>query len=185
MTSGTVLAANWTMHSNTTYWFAPGTHTLGNGEFHQIIPANGDTFIGAPGAILDGQGDNHYAFTGTARDVTIKYLTVQDFGIGSSATTPSGDNNGQAVVNNHAGRGWVMKYLTVQYNAGTGVLVGGDGSLSYSCVRDNGEYGFQGLGYGTGRFSATGLIIDHDEVTGNNTWNWKTKGGGPVLRRRG
>jgi Right handed beta helix region len=164
--------------AKTTYWFAPGTHTLGTGGFDQIIPANDDTFIGAPGAILDGQGDNHYAFTGGASNVTIKYLTIQDFGIGSSATTPSGDNAGQGVVNHDAGRGWVMQYLTVQYNAGAGVFVGTDGNLSYSCLRDNGEYGFQGQGSDAGRFSGTNLTIDHNEVTGNNTWNWESKDGG-------
>ncbi len=33
-----------------------GVHTLGSGEFSQIQPREGDTFIGAPGAILSGQG---------------------------------------------------------------------------------------------------------------------------------
>ena len=41
--------------AHTTYWFAPGEHTLGSGEFHNIDPADGDTYVGAPGAILDGQ----------------------------------------------------------------------------------------------------------------------------------
>ena len=173
--SGTVLAHDWTIRPDTTYWFAPGTHTLGTGQYAQIIPADGDVFIGAPGAILDGQGDNHYAFTGTASNVTIKYLTIQDFGNGSSATTPSGANSGQGVVNNGSGHGWVMKYLTVQYNAGAGVFVGTDDILSYSCLRDNGEYGFQGIGHGPGQFSATHLTIDHNEVAGNNTWNWESK----------
>jgi len=175
--SGTVLAHNWTIQPDTTYWFAPGTHTLGTGQYSQIIPADGDMFIGAPGAVLDGRGDNHYAFTGTATNVTIKYLTVQDFGVGSSASTPSGDNGGEGVVNDGSGHGWVMKYLTVQYNAGAGVLVGTEGILSYSCLRDNGEYGFQGLGRDSGPFGATHLTIDHNEVTGNNTWNWENKPG--------
>jgi parallel beta-helix repeat protein len=175
--SGTVLAHNWTIRPDTTYWFAPGTHTLGTDQYSQIIPADGDMFIGAPGAILDGRGDNHYAFTGNASNVTIKYLTMQDFGVGSSATTPSGDNGGQGVVNHDSGRGWVMKYLTVQYDAGAGVFVGTDGILSYSCLRDNGEYGFQGLGRASGQFGATHLTIDHNEVTGNNTWNWENRNG--------
>ena len=70
---------------------APGTHTLGTGQYSQIVPADGDVFIGAPGAILDGRGDNYYAFAGAASNVTIKYLTIQDFGNGSSATTPSAE----------------------------------------------------------------------------------------------
>ena len=167
--------SDWTIRPDTTYWFAPGTHTLGTGQYSQIVPADGDAFIGAPGAILDGRGDNHYAFAGGASNVTIKYLTIQDFGNGSSATTPSGANGGQGVVNNGSGHGWVMKYLTVQHNAGAGVFVGTDDILSYSCLRDNGEYGFQGIGHDRGQFSATHLTIDHNEVAGNNTWNWESK----------
>ena len=169
------VGSDWTIRPDTTYWFAPGTHTLGTGQYSQIVPADGDVFIGAPGAILDGRGDNHYAFAGGASNVTIKYLTIQDFGNGSSATTPSGANGGQGVVNNGSGHGWVMKYLTVQHNAGAGVFVGTDDILSYSCLRDNGEYGFQGIGHDRGRFSATHLTIDHNEVAGNNTWDWESK----------
>src|SRR6185437_14591523 len=40
--------------ANATYWFAPGVHTLGTGQFANIEPADHDTYIGAPGAILDG-----------------------------------------------------------------------------------------------------------------------------------
>src|SRR5436190_20016961 len=50
--SDSVLAHNWTIKPQTTYWFAPGIHTLGTGQFGQIIPGDGDKFIGAPGAIL-------------------------------------------------------------------------------------------------------------------------------------
>lgn len=179
--SSTAIVRNWTVKPHTTYWFASGIHTLGTGQFDQIRPADGDTFIGAPGAILDGQGDNHYAFTGTAGNVTIEHLTIQDFGLGSSATTPSGDNEGQGVVNHDSGHGWVMKYLTVQYNAGAGVFVGTHDTLSHSCLRDNGEYGFQGIGgpdSGLRLFGATNLTIDHNEITGNNTWNWAKKNSG-------
>ena len=41
-----------------TYWFAPGVHTLGAGQYDQIIPSDNSTYIGGPGAILDGQGKN-------------------------------------------------------------------------------------------------------------------------------
>ena len=173
--SGSAIARDRAIRPDTTYWFAPGTHTLGTNPYAQIIPADGDTFIGAPDAILDGQGDNRYAFTGTASNVTIKYLTIQNFGKNSSATTPSGANSGQGVVNNGSGRGWVMKYLTVQHNAGAGVFVGTDDVLSYSCLRNNGEYGFQGIGHSKGQFGATHLTISYNEVIGNNTWNWESK----------
>ncbi len=41
-----------TLPAGKTYWFAPGTHTLGTGEYSQIDAGNSDTFIGGPGAIL-------------------------------------------------------------------------------------------------------------------------------------
>ena len=66
--------------ANTTYWLSPGTHRLGTGAYDQVVPHAGDTFVGAPGAILDGGHKNRYAFAGNAPDVTISFLTVQNFG---------------------------------------------------------------------------------------------------------
>ena len=156
--SGGVLAHNWTIRPDTTYWFAPGIHTLGLGRFNQIIPAQGDTFIGAPGAVLDGQHSNVYAFTQRANKVTIRYLTIQNFGA-------RGDSDGQGVVNHDLGAGWVIDHVTVQDSAGAGVMLGPDNVLAYSCLKDNGEYGFQGGG--------AHIIVEHNEVVGNNTDNWE------------
>lgn len=161
--SDTVLAHNWTMKPHTTYWFAPGTHTLGTGQFAQIIPADGDTFLGAPGAILDGQRENFYAFTQKASNVTIRYLTIQHFGA-------PGENEGQGVVNNDSAPGWRIDHVTVQNNAGAGVMLGSDNVLAYSCLQDNGEYGFQAGG--------SHITVDHNEVTGNNTDNWEARQAG-------
>lgn len=161
--SGTALAHSWTMHPDTTYWFAPGKHTLGTGQFSQIIPANGDTFIGAPGAILDGQHQNLYAFTQPARNVTIRYLTIQNFGA-------RGDSGGQGVVNHDQGSGWHIDHITVQDSAGAGVMLGSSNVLAYSCLKDNGEYGFQG-GY-------SHIVVDHNEVVGNNADNWEARQSG-------
>jgi hypothetical protein len=158
--SGTVLAHNWTIQPHTTYWFAPGRHTLGTGQFSQIIPSDGDTFIGAPGAILDGQHANLYAFTQRASHVTIRYLTIQHFG------TP-GSNSGQGVVNNGAGSGWRIDHVTVRNNAGAGVMLGSDNVLTHSCLQDNGEYGFEAAG--------SNITVDYDEIAGNNTDEWETR----------
>jgi hypothetical protein len=158
--SGTDLGHNWTVKPHTTYWFAPGTHTLGKGKFSQIIPADGDTFIGAPGAIIDGQRTNLYAFTQGARDVSIRYLTIQHFGA-------PGDNGGQGVVNSDGSAGWQIDHVTVRDNAGAGVMLGSGNVLTYSCLQDNGEYGFQAAG--------ADITVDHDEVVGNNTDNWEAR----------
>jgi hypothetical protein len=57
--------------ARTTYWLAPGTHKLGDGPYDQVIPHAGDTFIGAPGAVLDGPHRALYALTRHAPGVTI------------------------------------------------------------------------------------------------------------------
>ena len=158
--SNTALAHNWTIRPDTTYWFAPGIHTLGLGQFNQIVPANNDTFIGAPGAVLDGQHSNLYAFTQTAHNVTIRYLTIQHFGA-------PGQNNGEGVVNNGAARGWRIDHLTVRSNAGAGVALGPGNVLTHSCLENNGEYGFIGAG--------PHLRISHDEIADNNTDNWESR----------
>ena len=158
--SDSALMHTWTVRPDTTYWFGPGRHTLGAGQYSQIAPASGDTFIGAPGAILDGQHENLYAFTGQASNVTIRYLTIQNFG-------PRGANGGQGVVNHDEGSGWHIDHVTVQGNAGGGVMLGSGNVLAYSCLKGNGEYGFQGGG--------AHLIVDHNEVTGNNTDNWEVR----------
>jgi Right handed beta helix region len=158
--SNSVLAHNWTVRPHTTYWFAPGRHTLGTGQYNQIIPSNGDTFIGAPGAILDGQHQNLYAFTQRARNVRIRYLTISNFG-------GPGDNHDQGVVNHDEGPNWHMDHITVQDSAGAGVMLGSGNVLTYSCLKDNGQYGFQGFG--------PRITIDHNEIVGNNADNWETR----------
>ena len=87
--------------SAATYWLAPGVHTLGSGQYSQVIPHTGDTFIGAPGAILDGRHLNLYAFVGNAANVTISNLTIQNFGA-------AGDNPNEGVVNHDQARNWTM-----------------------------------------------------------------------------
>jgi len=148
---------------HTTYWFAPGVHTLGSDEYKQIIPGTRATYIGAPGAILDGKHVNDYAFGGYASDVTISYLTIRNFG-------SWGDNEGQGVVNHNSAAGWTVDHSTVSDNAGAGVMLGSDNTLSDDCLTDNQQYGFNA-------YSPAGVIrnltITQNEVTGNDTYNWE------------
>jgi hypothetical protein len=152
---------NWSQ-PKVTYWFAPGLHTLGPGQYTQIDPANGATFIGAPGAVLDGQHTNLYAFAGSAADVRISYLTVQNFG-------STGDNQNEGVVNHDSATGWTIDHSTLRDNAGAGTMMGSDGTLSYDCLQDNQQYGFNA-------YSTAGpahLVVSHNEIAGNDTYNWE------------
>ena len=65
---------------STTFWLSPGIHKLdGTSEWSQVIPKDGNSYIGARGAVLDGRQVNRYAFTQRATNVAIKHLTIQNF----------------------------------------------------------------------------------------------------------
>ena len=154
-------AVDWS-HPGATYWFAPGTHTLGAGQFTQIIPGSGARFIGAPGAVIDGEHVNLYAFGGGARNVRISFLTVRDFGT-------NGGNQDQGVVNHDSASGWTIDHSTLADNAGAGTMLGSDNTLSYDCLKDNQQYGFNA--YSTA--GPANLVIDHNEISANDTYNWE------------
>jgi Right handed beta helix region len=149
---------------DTTYWFAPGQHLLGSGIFSQIIPGNGATFIGAPGAVINGKQQNNYAFGGYASHVTISYLTIENFGAW-------GDNQNQGVVNHNSSSYWTIDHTTVRDNAGAGLMLGSQNQLSYDCITDNQQYGFNA--YAPNGVSQ--LTIEHNEISGNDTYNWEAR----------
>ena len=149
---------------HTTYWLSPGTHHPGTGPYDQVVPHVGDTFIEAPGSVLDGRNQNLYAFAGDAPDVAIVFLTVQNFG-------SAGDNNNEGVVNHDSAKGWTVSSSTIQNNAGAGVMVGSGSRLIGNCLRDNGQYGFNAYGAD----GVTDVILDGNEISGNNTDDWESR----------
>jgi Right handed beta helix region len=150
-----------------TYWLAPGTHRLGRDTYDQVMPHRGDTFVGGPGAILDGQHRNLYAFGGDAADVTIKFLTVQNFG-------SRADNNNEGVVNHDSAEGWKVESSTIQTNAGAGVMLSSGSRLIESCLRDNGQYGFNAYAEN----GVKDVVLDGNEISGNNTADWEKRRSG-------
>jgi hypothetical protein len=160
--------------TNATYWFAPGTHTLGTGQYDQIDPSQGDTFIGAPGAVLSGQWDNNSAFGGTAPDVTIEYLTIQNF-------DPPG---AEGAVNHDSGEGWTIEHDTLQDNSpGAALMVGTNNVVTSNCLTDNGEYGFNA--YSANDVSSltggpSNVTVTNNEISYNNTCNWEDESPSPV-----
>lgn len=167
---------------NTTYWFASGTHTLGTGQYDQVQPADGDTYLGAPGAVLNGQNVNQYAFTGNYQDlsdenVTIEYLTIEDFDPGQ----------GSGAVNGNGNNGWTEKYDLMKDNSpGAAMMLGGDNVVSDNCLTENGEYGFNGYSYvdetlgSTFTGGATNITFTNNDVSYNNTQKTQSgiEGGG-------
>jgi Right handed beta helix region len=137
----------------TTFWLAPGTHRLGRDMYDQVQPKAGDTYLGAPGAVLDGGRANFYAFTGEATDVTIKHLTVTGF-------VPPTD---QGVVNHDSGDDWVIEDDTLTDNSGAALMSGSGQVVRGNCLKDNGQYGLNAC-----CGSPKKLRLEGNEFVGNN-----------------
>lgn len=152
-----------------TFWFEPGTHTLGTDVYGQIIARANTTYIGAPGAVIDGQNLNLYAFTNDVANVTVEHLTIKNFGRGN-------DNNNEGVVNHDSGTNWTIRYNTIIDNDGAGVFLGTDNVVSYNCLKDNGQYGFSMFKMPIeGDSAIKNIVLDHNEISGNNQDDWESQ----------
>lgn len=148
----------------TTYWFAPGVHTIGSGRYDGIVAADDARYVGAPGAVLDGGRRSQYAFVGEARGVTVEYLTIQSFGA-------VGSNNNEGVVNHDSGEDWTITHNTIRDNAGAGMMLGSGNVARLNCVTRNGQYGFNA--YSTD--GPSDVTLDRNELSYNNTYDWERK----------
>ncbi|WP_428950369.1 right-handed parallel beta-helix repeat-containing protein [Streptomyces sp. cg35] len=147
---------------HTTFWLRPGKHRLDPDRYAQVIPKKGNRYLGAPGAVLDGRKKNQYAFGGSARDVTIRYLTVQGF------VAPQNEG----VVNHDSADGWVIEHATIQKNSGAGLMAGARQQVRANCLRDNGQYGMNAYKSGG---PLSGLVVEGNEIVGNNTGDWERR----------
>ena len=139
--------------AGTTYYLTAGTYSISG----SIDPQDGDTFIGAPGAIIDGSNSQPVAFglNDHATHVTIKYLTIQHFA--------GPQNNG--IVNQGQGANWTVEYNTIQNNpdamgGANGVEIGDGDVVRYNCLTGNGQTGISADG-------AKNFTVDHNEVAMN------------------
>lgn len=147
---------------HTTFWLRPGTHRLAADRYAQVVPKTGNVYLGAPGAVLDGRKTNQYAFGGTARDVTLRHLTVQGF------AAP----HDEGVVNHDSADGWVIEHSTIQNNSGAGLMAGARQRVRANCLRANGQYGMNAYKAGG---PLRDLVVEGNEITGNNTDDWERK----------
>ncbi len=137
----------------TLFWLDPGTHRLPKGEFAQVQPKAGNTYIGAPGAVLDGAGQNRYAFTGKASKVTLQNVKIRGF------VAPVNEG----VVNHDSGAGWVIENNTLVDNRGAAMMAGRGQVVRGNCVKDNGQYGLNAC-----CGDLTHLQVVNNEFDGNN-----------------
>ena len=169
------LTASYELSPNTTYWLAPGVHTIGTGEYSQFQPDSGDRFLGAPGAILDGQGRDDSAFTtnpnAPSTNVTIEYLTIENFV----------SDEGQGIVNHDGEPFWTVAYNTIGPNeqngsnpGGAGLFLGSNNLAEYNCLEFNGEYGFSSAG------GAANITLDDNEIADNDAYGGYDQSGSGI-----
>ncbi|MFE0641901.1 right-handed parallel beta-helix repeat-containing protein [Streptomyces sp. NPDC058877] len=159
---GDLAAKTMSSPPHTTFWLGPGTHRLEPDRYAQVISKEGNHYLGAPGAVLDGGRASQYAFGGTARDVTIRHLTVQGF------AAP----HNEGVVNHDSADGWVIEHTTVQNNSGAGLMAGARQLVRANCLRNNGQYGMNAYQAAGG---ISGLVVEGNEIVGNNTDDWERR----------
>ncbi|MGI5446884.1 right-handed parallel beta-helix repeat-containing protein [Streptomyces sp. CA-243310] len=147
---------------NTTFWLGAGTHTLEADRYAQVLPKEGDSYLGAPGAVLDGRKTNQYAFGGTAGNVTIRRLTVQGF------VAPQNEG----VVNHDSADGWVIEHATIQNNSGAGLMAGAHQRIRANCLRGNGQYGVNAYKSGG---PIIDLVVEGNEIVGNSVDDWERR----------
>ena len=79
----------------------------------------------------------------------------------------------EGVVNHNDGVGWIVEYNTIAENQGAGLMVGApNNTYRYNCIRDNGQYGINAC-CGTEEQPVSNLVLDHNEIAGNNTGDWE------------
>ncbi|MEV5598793.1 right-handed parallel beta-helix repeat-containing protein [Streptomyces sp. NPDC052496] len=148
--------------AGTTFWLRPGKHRLDPDRYAQVVPKKGNRYLGAPGAVLDGRQRNQYAFSGAAGDVTIRYLTVQGF------VAP----HDEGVVNHDSADGWVIEHTAIQHNSGAGLMAGARQRVRDNCLRDNGQYGLNAY---KDNGTVKDLVVEGNEIVGNNTGDWERR----------
>ena len=131
--------------ANTTFCLDAGMYSR-----QTIVPKAGNRFIGAMGAVLDGELRTRRAFDGVAPDVVIQNLKITRY------TAPAQD----AAVHADNSSNWTVKDNEISYNAGRGLDLGNRMRLVGNYIHHNLQLGIGGKG--------TGIVVDSNDISFNN-----------------
>lgn len=137
----------------------PGTTFVIRGGVHRrqtIKPKDGMTFVGEPGAVLDGEGATPRAFIGqnTSR-VTVRGLRITGYAPGNTSAALDGIDS----------RGWLVEDNEIDHNANGsqrvyGLRLGHDMTVRNNRIHHNGWVGIDG-------YKATGALVEGNELYAN------------------
>ncbi len=139
--------------AGTTFVIKTGRHVR-----QTIEPKDGMTFVGEPGAILDGAGTALYAFDGSSRAnrVTIRGLIIENYAPGSSQGAIRGANGGTWLSDS-----WVVEGCEVRYTrGGMGIKIGNRMVVRNNNLHHNDQYGVGGSG--------TDVLVEGNEIAYSN-----------------
>ncbi|NIA25561.1 MAG: hypothetical protein GWP04_08310 [Gammaproteobacteria bacterium] len=120
----------------------------------QVVPKDGDVFVGESGAVLSGEGVAEFAFGAGGVGVTVTGLVIEKY------ATPTQEG----VIRAGGGAAdWVVSDNEIRYNGGTGIRAGSGWRVSGNYVHHNGQLGVFGAG--------GGIVIEGNEIAFNNTEN--------------
>jgi parallel beta-helix repeat protein len=124
-----------------------------------IEPKAGNSFIGAPGAVLDGGNVTVYAFENTADNVRIEGLEIRNYNNPPQmgAIKAGGHSPGESTS------GWQIIDNDIHHNAGAGVRIGSMMLLSGNHIHHNRQLGVGGIG--------TSTVIANNDISYNNYLN--------------
>lgn len=145
--------------TGTTFTIAAGTHRR-----QSVIPKTGMTFVGEPGAVLDGELITAYAFNGRsqAARVTIRGLKITRY------APPKQDGAILGQDGKWKTQDWVVEDCEISYNqlaggGGAGIKLGHGMTVRDNFLHHNDQYGISG--------AADGVLVVGNEISFNNWRN--------------
>ena len=145
-----------------------GTVFMVHGEHSgvEVEPRDGQVFVGAADAVLDGEGWAEFAFSGAADDVVVQGFEIVDYG------TPT--QYGSVYI---SGSGWLVEDNEVHGSEGAGISVRDDqGPAVGNVIRNNRIHHNHQLGVAV--TGSVGTVLEGNEIAYNNwlgeyNWGWE------------
>lgn len=129
-----------------------------------IEPNDGQVFVGAPGAVLRGNGAE-YAFRGEGKNVVVEGLEITGY-----------DSPAQKGAIQASGSGWVIRENEIHHNSAVGIKYShaDNAIIDGNNIHHNGQLGI-GVAY------STGTVVENNEIAYNNyevaySWEWEAGG---------
>jgi hypothetical protein len=116
-----------------------------------INPRQGQSFLGEPGAVLDGEMNFPYAFQAEAADVTVSAIEIRNY------DSPPQDG----AVQFAGGRNWKILGNEIHSNTSIGLRAGAGWQVVDNYLHHNGQFGMAGSG--------ADILVKGNEIAFNNT----------------